>query len=189
MAEDTVITKESLVGKLLEESPTLLAVFVRNGFNYLRDENYRRALAKGVTVGQLAQSRMIPPERLVADLNKALAAPPAEGATAGEPIAAGKAVTVDDVMEALKTCYDPEIPINIVDLGLVYDVQLEGDTVDVTMTLTAIGCPVGPYIASEAQAKLESIEGIREARVHLVFDPPWTPDRMSEEARLEMGMF
>lgn len=188
MAKDTTITKETLVSQLLEEHPALLGVFVRHGFNYLRDENYRRALAQGVTVGQLAQSRIIPPERLVEDLNEALATGQPDAAPSGAP-STGQAVSMEDVMEMLKTCYDPEIPVNIVDLGLIYDVELQGDGVDVTMTLTAIGCPVGPYMASEVQAKLESLPGIRQANVRLVFDPPWTPDRMSEEARMELGIF
>ncbi|MCQ1535712.1 DUF59 domain-containing protein [Methanosarcina sp. KYL-1] len=91
-------------------------------------------------------------------------------------------VSKDEVIEVLKTCYDPEIPINIVDLGLVYGVEVEGDKVNVKMTLTMPGCPMGEVMVEDVMRKLEATEGIREAEVELVWDPPWTPDRISEKA-------
>jgi FeS assembly SUF system protein len=97
--------------------------------------------------------------------------------------------TVDQVMEALKNCYDPEIPVNIVDLGLVYDVKIIDDkNVYVKMTLTAPGCPVGPFVAEQVrEAVLTLVEGVEKVDVEIVFDPPWTPDRMSDEAKALLG--
>jgi probable FeS assembly SUF system protein SufT len=96
------------------------------------------------------------------------------------------------VWEELRTCYDPEIPVNIVDLGLIYDVKIEpegaGHTVHVKMTLTALGCGMGPTIAEDARIKLESVPGITKATVQLVWDPPWTPERISAEGKAMLGM-
>jgi FeS assembly SUF system protein len=94
----------------------------------------------------------------------------------------------DDVVEVLKNCYDPEIPINIWDLGLIYDLKIEGGKVIVKMSLTAPGCAMGGMITDEVKAKLRTVKGVEEADVDLVFDPPWTPDRMSEEAKAHLGI-
>ena len=97
--------------------------------------------------------------------------------------------TKEQVYEALQTCYDPEIPVNIVDLGLIYDVQVDGKKVAVKMTLTAPGCGMGGMIASQARQKiLDNIEGVEEATVDLVWDPPWEPSMMSEEAKQKLGV-
>jgi len=100
----------------------------------------------------------------------------------------------DLVWEQLRTCFDPEIPINIVDLGLIYHCKLkpaEGGErdVEVTMTLTAPGCGMGDVLVMDVKDKLEIIPTIREAHVELTFDPPWNRDMMSEAARLQTGMF
>jgi probable FeS assembly SUF system protein SufT len=97
------------------------------------------------------------------------------------------------VWDQLKQCYDPEIPVNIVDLGLVYDCTLtkrpEGGTkVDVKMTLTAPGCGMGPAIAYDAQSKILTIDGVDEADVQLVWDPPWNQSMISEAGRMKLGM-
>ena len=97
------------------------------------------------------------------------------------------------VWESLKTCYDPEIPVNIVDLGLIYDCHLTpiGESnfkAEVKMTLTAPGCGMGPVLAQDVQNKLISLKPIDEANVELVWDPPWNQSMMSEEARLQTGM-
>ena len=97
-------------------------------------------------------------------------------------------VTKEQVYEALQDCYDPEIPVNIVDLGLVYDVEVEEDTVAVKMTLTTPGCGMGGMIASNAQSLIMEIPGVKEANVDLVWDPPWDPSRISEEAREKLGI-
>ena len=96
--------------------------------------------------------------------------------------------TKDQIYEALHTCYDPEIPVNIVDLGLIYDVDVNEDKVTVKMTLTAPGCGMGPMIANEAQQKILELPGVSEASVDLVWDPPWDPSRISEEAKQKLGI-
>ncbi len=97
-------------------------------------------------------------------------------------------VTKDQVYEALQTCYDPEIPVNIVDLGLIYDVDVNEDKVNVKMTLTTPGCGMGTMIASDAQQKILQLPGVSEANVDLVWDPPWDPSRISDEAKQKLGM-
>jgi probable FeS assembly SUF system protein SufT len=113
---------------------------------------------------------------------------PADGASAQPtgPVSEGQ------VWEVLKTCYDPEIPVNIVDLGLVYDLQIEqgaeGAKVAVQMTLTAAGCGMGPVIAREAQQKISQLGGVADADVQVVWDPPWSPDKISEAGKKKLGM-
>jgi metal-sulfur cluster biosynthetic enzyme len=98
--------------------------------------------------------------------------------------------TRDDVREGLKSVYDPEIGINIVDLGLVYDADVsETGDVLVTMTLTSLGCPLGPVIVQEVQGALNDLPGIGEVDVKLVWSPPWSPELMSEEAKDELGIW
>ena len=97
-------------------------------------------------------------------------------------------VTMEDIVKALKECYDPEIPVNVWDLGLIYDVNVDGEKVHVKMTLTAPGCPMHTFISQEVKEKLQSISGVKEATVEVVWDPPWSPDKMSEEAKAQMGI-
>ena len=92
------------------------------------------------------------------------------------------------VIEALKTVYDPEIPVNIYDLGLIYNVDLHGKFVHVDMTLTAPGCPVAHTFPGMVERSVELVPGVSGAAVELVWDPPWTPDLISEAARLELGL-
>jgi FeS assembly SUF system protein len=94
----------------------------------------------------------------------------------------------DRVIEALKTVYDPEIPVNIYDLGLIYDLKISDEgVVDVDMTLTAPGCPVAEHFPSWVEDAVRNVEGVADAHVVLVWDPPWNPEHMSEEAKLELG--
>ncbi len=96
----------------------------------------------------------------------------------------------EDVREGLKNVYDPEIGINIVDLGLVYDTDVaESGDVLVTMTLTSLGCPLGPVIVQEVQGALKDLPGVGEVDVKLVWSPPWSPEAMSEEAKDELGIW
>lgn len=97
-------------------------------------------------------------------------------------------LTQEEVYEVLRECYDPEIPVNIVDLGLIYNVSLDNDIVNIQMTLTAPGCHMGAAISAEVQDKLLGIPGCRDANVELVWEPPWTPQKMSEEARKRLGI-
>ena len=94
-----------------------------------------------------------------------------------------------DVVEACRTVFDPEIPVNIYDLGLIYGVDVSADGhVAVTMTLTTPHCPVAESMPGEVELRVGSVPGVRDAEVNLVWDPPWGPDKMTDEARLELGM-
>ena len=95
---------------------------------------------------------------------------------------------VQDIYESLKAVYDPEIPVNIVDLGLIYDVQINDSNVYVKMTLTAPGCGMGPYIAQQAEWAIQEIDGVEEVEIELVFEPAWSPDLISEDARAGLGI-
>ncbi|GAB6876967.1 metal-sulfur cluster assembly factor [Thermaerobacter litoralis] len=97
-------------------------------------------------------------------------------------------VTEEQVREALTDVIDPEIGLNVVDLGLVYRCEVDDEgVVEVDMTLTAIGCPLGDQIVSQAKQAIERLEGVKEARVRLVWSPPWRPEMMSERARMLLG--
>tara|TARA_B110000438_G_scaffold299480_1_gene349727 strand:+ start:655 stop:1215 length:561 start_codon:yes stop_codon:yes gene_type:complete len=98
------------------------------------------------------------------------------------------------VWDVMKTCYDPEIPVNIVDLGLIYSCEFKtidngNKLVDIKMTLTAPGCGMGPVIADEVKQKVKNVQGVDEINLELVWDPPWDQSMISEAARLEMGLF
>jgi metal-sulfur cluster biosynthetic enzyme len=98
-------------------------------------------------------------------------------------------LTTDEVRETLKTVYDPEIPINVVDLGLVYDIQVnDNNNVYVQMTLTFPGCSMGPQIAQLAEWAILDLDEVGEVEIELVFDPPWSPDLITEEARSQLGI-
>ena len=100
-----------------------------------------------------------------------------------------QAVEKEEIIEALRTVYDPEIPINLVDLGLIYDVAVnEENNVYVQMTLTFPGCGMGPQIAQQAEWAIQDVDGVEEVEIEMVFDPPWSPDLISEEARNHLGI-
>jgi probable FeS assembly SUF system protein SufT len=105
-----------------------------------------------------------------------------------DPPADGK-IDGGQVQEALRSVYDPEIPVNIVDLGLIYDTRIDDRRVLVTMTLTAPGCGMGPVLVHDVKTRLKRVPFVEDVEVDLVFDPPWSRDRMSEEAQLELGLF
>ena len=99
----------------------------------------------------------------------------------------------DKIWLQLRTCFDPEIPVNIVDLGLIYTCEIlplgkNDHQVHIVMTLTAAGCGMGPVLIGEVEAKIRKIEGVSDVKVELVFDPPWTRDKMSDEAKLQLGL-
>ncbi len=111
----------------------------------------------------------------------------------GQPTAANGEFNEGAVWDALKTCFDPEIPVNIVDLGLVYDLAVEptstgGHTVEVKMTLTAPGCGMGPVIAEDARQKIAALPTVESAKVHIVWDPQWTPQMISDTGRKVLGL-
>jgi FeS assembly SUF system protein len=93
----------------------------------------------------------------------------------------------DKIVDALHTVHDPEIPVNIYELGLVYEIKIEDGNVQIVMTLTAPACPAAGDIIFDVQSKVAAIEGVKDVHVQLTFDPPWTRDMMSEEAKLELG--
>lgn len=93
-----------------------------------------------------------------------------------------------EILEALKNCYDPEIPFNIVDLGLIYDLKIEGQNVKIKMTLTSPFCPVAPLVIEQVREEVMKVKGVKDVEVELVWEPRWTPDRMSEEAKLALGL-
>lgn len=95
--------------------------------------------------------------------------------------------TPDQVREVLRGVFDPELHMNIVDLGLVYATRVDGSRVEVDMTLTSPGCPYGPYLIHQVKDTALSLKGISDAKVTVVWDPPWGPDKMTEEVRLELG--
>lgn len=96
----------------------------------------------------------------------------------------------DRVVDVLKTCYDPEIPVNIYDLGLIYEVLVsDGNDIHVRMTLTSPACPVAETLPPEVENKIRELPDVNSAKVEITFDPPWDKDMMSEEARLELGMW
>ena len=98
-------------------------------------------------------------------------------------------VTEDAVFEAIKEIIDPEVGINIVDMGLIYGVDVEADTVNVTMTLTSPGCPAGGQIVNGTQHVTQQLEGVEEVNINVVWTPRWTPEMMTEEAKDELGIF
>ena len=116
---------------------------------------------------------------------------------AARPASTGAPVTQEslekEIWNQLRTCYDPEIPVNVVDLGLIYDCHLtplapESHKVDVKMTLTAPGCGMGPHLAQDVQNKLLSLEGVDDVAVELVWDPPWNQGMISEAGKLQLGL-
>jgi metal-sulfur cluster biosynthetic enzyme len=116
-----------------------------------------------------------------------------EAAPAGGGEGNGSPTDVDSlreqILEALKNVHDPELGINIVDLGLVYGVEIEGNAVHVTYTLTTMGCPIGPLIEAEIRQFLSTVEGVERVEAEMVLRPPWTPEMMSEEAKAALGFF
>jgi metal-sulfur cluster biosynthetic enzyme len=120
---------------------------------------------------------------------------PGEAGTALRGPAEGNGASADtdalkeQILEALRNVLDPELGINIVDLGLVYGVEIEGDAVHVTYTLTTMGCPIGPMIEAEIRRFLSTVEGVEQVEAEMVLRPPWTPEMMSEEAKAALGFF
>jgi len=113
-----------------------------------------------------------------------------DGIDARDAVEAPDGETRDAVFEALKNVYDPELGLNIVDLGLVYDVQVHGDGgVDIQYSLTTMGCPIGPMIEDQMRSFLRGIPGVDEVRPEFVLRPPWTPEMMSDEAKAALGIF
>ena len=97
-------------------------------------------------------------------------------------------VTAEDVKEALRNVYDPEIPVNVLDLGLIYDVKVDKGNIYVLMTLTAPGCGMGPMIAQQAEWAVSELDGVEDVEVEMVFDPPWSPELITEDGKKLLGL-
>lgn len=97
-------------------------------------------------------------------------------------------ITEKEILDALREVYDPEIGMDIVALGLIYDIKIENDNVHVKMTLTTPRCPLAQPLREEAENRLKKLQGVKDAKVELVWDPPWTPEMMSEEGRKKFGI-
>ena len=95
--------------------------------------------------------------------------------------------TEEEVLRMLKTVFDPEIPVNVYDLGLIYKIDIQGDTCNIEMTLTAPGCPAADFLVEDIKQKVGTVKGINTVNVEIVFEPEWTQDRMSEQAKLELA--
>jgi len=131
---------------------------------------------------------MLEPETPIPQTHESSGAP--SGVATPVSAANGGAPSEDEVLEALKSVVDPELGINIVDLGLVYEVAIAEDgDVDIQYTLTTMGCPIGPMIEDQMRAFLAPLDGIGEVRPEMVIRPAWTPEMMSEEAKAALGMF
>lgn len=116
---------------------------------------------------------------------------PGASTETGPQVIAGRDIDAltDDIVDALRTVYDPEIPVNIFELGLIYKIDVADDgQVTIEMTLTAPGCPVAGEMPGWVEKAVADVEGVGDVKVNLVFDPPWTPAKMSDEAKLELGM-
>jgi probable FeS assembly SUF system protein SufT len=135
-----------------------------------------------------ALGKEVPPSAPPPNVEKS----PAPVGTAGKD-ASPQIVTEEEVLNTLRTCYDPEIPVNIVDLGLVYDLQIvplpdAGHRVEIKMTLTAPGCGMGPVLQQDVEGKVLALPGVKEAAVFLVWEPQWNREMLSEAAKLQLGM-
>jgi metal-sulfur cluster biosynthetic enzyme len=112
------------------------------------------------------------------------------GTPSADPTSAGSGADRDAILQALRNVYDPELGINIVDLGLVYDVVVDAEGgVDITYSLTTMGCPIGPMIEDQMRQFLAGVPGVEEVRPEMVLRPPWSPEMMSDEAKAALGIF
>ena len=111
-----------------------------------------------------------------------------EAGTKGDISTSPEGTLKEDVIAAIRECYDPEIPVNIYDLGLIYEVNVSASTkVELVMTLTSPHCPVAEILPAQVKSRVELVEGVDEVDLELTWDPPWTPEQMSEAAKLELG--
>jgi metal-sulfur cluster biosynthetic enzyme len=138
-------------------------------------------------MAEMNEIREVRSEELLPARGEAGEAPP--GVAGGNGTPAGTDTLKEQILEALRNVHDPELGINIVDLGLVYGVEIEGDAVHITYTLTTMGCPIGPMIEAEIRRFLSTVEGVEQVEAEMVLRPPWTPEMMSEEAKAALGFF
>jgi len=178
------------VAEALRLGPVILQVLLDFGFGPLADPEMRQRMAPTITIARAAAFVGSSPEALVSTLNAAVAADPARRGDGLAPIdisVTDTEVTSDQLLGALRTVYDPEIPVNIVDLGLIYGLKARDAYVHLTMTLTAPGCPAADQVEMDARTALEGVDGIETVDIDMVDEPAWTPSRMSPAARAALG--
>jgi len=203
--EITDITPQTKVATVLERYPQTLEVFLRYGFAPLANPVLRKTMARVVTIEQACRREGVDMEALLRDLRKAagLEAEQAISSNASKqsaeiseaPFHSDPSEATDFteklIWAALEGCYDPEIPdANIVELGLVYGVRWDKEKgiAEIRMTLTSPHCPVGDYILEQVRQSVGSVPAVREVRIDLTFDPPWSLDRIKPEVRQKLGL-
>lgn len=172
------ITANMLVSDVLRAHPAALETLIEAGFTQLRNPIARRTLTRAVTLAEAVRIKGLDVDALVERLNEACGAAPSQT----------KALDRGAVLAALKGCQDPELGLNIVDLGLIYEVRVGAGAISVDMTLTAPDCPMSRQMVEEVNQTLAALPGVRDVQVNLVFDPPWTPERLSPEARQQLRL-
>jgi metal-sulfur cluster biosynthetic enzyme len=177
------------VAEAIATHPAVLPTLISRGFAPLADPEMRARMAPTITIERAAAVISADPNALVEALNGAIAEASrmTRGAEGIEWQLIDTAVSKDLLLTALQSCYDPEIPVNIVDLGLVYKVVVREAYVHVTMTLTAPDCPMADEVEAQVREALAAVPGIETVDVDIVQEPPWTPERMSADARTALG--
>lgn len=198
--EPTDITPQTKVAAVLERYPQTLDVFLRHGFSPLANPVLRKTMARVVTIEQACRREGVDMEAILSDLRKAAGIDKSDADSAQEKPSAfptvGKPAMPENFTErliwgALESCYDPEIPdANIVDLGLVYSARYDAQSgiAEIVMTLTSPHCPIGDYIVEQVKQSVGSIPGVKEVRVNLTFEPPWSLERIKPEVRQRLGL-
>jgi uncharacterized protein involved in response to NO len=183
------IRPDMTVAEAIATHPVVLRTLISRGFAPLADPEMRARMAPTITIERAAAVISADPNALVEALNGAIAEASrmTRGAEGIEWQLIDTAVSKDLLLTALQSCYDPEIPVNIVDLGLVYKVVVREAYVHVTMTLTAPGCPMADEVEAQVREALAAVPGIETVDVDIVQEPPWTPERMSADARTALG--
>ncbi|HXF50146.1 MAG TPA: iron-sulfur cluster assembly protein [Dehalococcoidia bacterium] len=183
------IRGDMTVADAIAAHPVVLRTLISRGFAPLADPEMRARMAPTITLERAAAVINADPNELVESLNAAVLAASRAGAGAEgiEWQLIDTTVSKDLILTALKSCYDPEIPVNIVDLGLVYKVVVREAYIHVTMTLTAPGCPMADEVEAQVREALAAVPGVETVDVDVVQEPPWTPERMSAEARAALG--
>ncbi|MFQ6041155.1 MAG: DUF1858 domain-containing protein [Candidatus Poribacteria bacterium] len=195
-AGEVLIARTTKVGDILKRYPQTLEVFLEHGFTPLKNPLMRRTVAKRTTLERACQLFSLDCDTLISELKRAAGIK--DNAQNLDEIGKkasnlkivekpGAVVTEAEVIDALRECYDPEININVVDLGLIYDVQIANGQINVKMALTSPTCPMASKITSDVKNRLEALSGGSQANIQVVSEPPWNPDMMSEAAKKQLG--
>lgn len=190
--EAFVATKDSIVADVLERVPGSLELLISYGLTPLQDPALRATVTRHVTLQTASQVHTFDLETLLNDLNRLAGRGvsgerSAEASARSEPAEARGEINAARVLMALRDCYDPELPANIVDLGLVYDLKIDGGRVSIKMTLTSPDCPAANQVVSDVTEAVRRL-GAQEVEVELVREPQWTPFRMTPAARAALGL-